>query len=989
MKQGLLKNSIYIFTFLIAFALLLSPEKDAKALEIKYDSNMFCVDNAVAPLDNLLDIQTFLSCNGFNPGPIDGLSGSRTNNAIISFQKSVGLSPDGVVGPATKQAMRAYSTVSFTFTGSGWGHGVGLSQYGAKGLTELGANFCSDTSSCTSTEVVDYYFTDTTVKNLSEINLSSPDIATDNNALWVGLARNVKSINLTTLPSSSPPMLLICQDGLSDVAGVQVFLTSRGFEPGPVDGAFGDKTSNALKNYQASVGIGQSGIIDRETLDKIKSEASLDGSCESEFGPLKISGGATINIISNGSGCYFNGHPLVNRTTASCNIGVSWSEGGRIRVGPREHKHGVLKIRSTNVSSGFHVVLSVNIERYLYGLAEMPSHWNVRALEAQALVGRSYAVYQYLKQNIPSQTSDIDAGLSVSRQAYCWCHIGSTASSQYYYGYLKEIAGPNWVQAVNNTYGKVITYSGGYTQSSVVQAFYSSSTGGKTNNNAVGFGSSTAWPYLQTVDDPWSIDNRVGNSKAAWSFDFSTYQLSKNILCGDVPCFDSITDIYVSSVAESGAALEVTIKGYKNGSSKTVVKSGRNIKSQLGFTSHYFKTSSQSDISTLSVGPVTVNNSPTASSNGTSATTSTGDVPQYATSTAGLNYLSTSGLLNNCSETSSACQAKTLTREEAAAVVSIVGGVSLDAPNAYSDDDQSIYQKGINGLPYYGIQVCIGSPFQFQPTETVSRDQFACMLVKAIEAGSTSNLSGAIDVYSDEGASKWTNEINILAANNVIPACSSIADKFCPSRKISVGEVAYIVNELVNKSLISSDLFNSNPFQDGWTPNGSEVQDASATAVSNPNADNNSCIPKDNSNLIINSTLDIQQFLSNNGFNPGPIDGQSGPKTKNAVIAFQKESGLLADGIVGNKTKEAMRAYTGCRSTNVCNARDNTGAKLDSVADIQTYLSNNGFNPGIIDGEMGSYTKEAIKAFQRKVGLIPDGVAGNRTKSAMRAYTGC
>ena len=204
MKQGLLKKSSYIFTFLIAFALVLSPDEEAKALEIKYDSNMFCVDNAVAPLDNLFDIQTFLSCNGFNPGPIDGLSGSRTNNAIITFQKSVGLTPDGVVGPATKQAMRAYSTVSFTFTGSGWGHGVGLSQYGAKGLTELGASFCNNTSSCTSTEVVDYYFKDTTVKNLSEISLSSPDIATGNNALWVGLARNAKSINLTTLPSSSP-----------------------------------------------------------------------------------------------------------------------------------------------------------------------------------------------------------------------------------------------------------------------------------------------------------------------------------------------------------------------------------------------------------------------------------------------------------------------------------------------------------------------------------------------------------------------------------------------------------------------------------------------------------------------------------------------------------------------------------------------------------------------------------------------------------------
>ncbi len=127
--------------------------------------------------------------------------------------------------------------------------------------------------------------------------------------------------------------------------------------------------------------------------------------------------------------------------------------------------------------------LQSNLEKYLYGLAEMPSHWNVKALEAQALVGRSYAVYHYLSKDIPSARTNLDAGLSDSQKAYCWCHIGSTASSQYYYGYLKEIAGPNWVQAVNNTAGKVITYNGGYTQSSVIQAFYSSSTGGKTNTN--------------------------------------------------------------------------------------------------------------------------------------------------------------------------------------------------------------------------------------------------------------------------------------------------------------------------------------------------------------------------------------------------------------------------------------------------------------------------------------------------------------------------
>ena len=987
MKQGLTKITFFLIVFFAVSFFINSQKEPVFAFEVPTSVTLNCADNAVAPLNNLKDIQTFLNCNGFNPGPIDGISGSRTDTAIKSFQSTVGLIADGQVGPATRQAMRSYSSVSFTFKGSGWGHGVGLSQYGTKGLTELGASFCSNTSSCNSNEVVSYYFQGTSVKQLSEISLSSPDISTNNNALWVGLARNAKSINLTTLPSSSPPTLFICQENLPRVAGVQAFLSSRGFDPGTVDGAFGDRTANALKNYQASVGIGQSGTINDETLNKIKSDANSDGPCESDFGPLKVAGGATINIIYSNGNCYLTGHPLLSKVPASCNIGISWSDGGRIRVGPREHKHGILKLRSKSVSSGFHVALAVNIEKYLYGLAEMPSHWNVKALEAQALVGRSYAVFQYLKQNVPSEKTDIDAGLSSSRKSYCWCHIGSTASSQYYYGYLKEIAGPNWVQAVNNTSGKVITYDGGYTQSTVVQAFYSSSTGGKTNDNVVGFGSATPWPYLKTVDDPWSVDNRVGNPKAAWSYDFSSYQLSKNILCGETPCFDAVTDIYVSSVSESGAAIQITMKGFKNGSAKTVTKSGRNIKSQLGFTSHYFKTSSQSDVSNLNIGPITANNTTTAAVENSSS--STGDTPQYATSSSGLNYLSKAGLLNICNETSSACQAKTISREEAAAVVTVVGGVSLDAPNAYSDDDQSVYQQATNALPYYGMHVCFGSPFQIQPSETVSRDELACLLVKSIRAGTTENLSGSVDKYSDEGASKWTNEINVLAANDVIPACSDLSDKFCPSRKITIGEVSYIVNKLVEKSLIPTSVFDNNPFQAGWAANGGEVTEASSTAVSNPNAGNDACVPQDNSSLVINSTLDIQQFLSNNGFNPGPIDGQSGPKTKNAIISFQKENGLLADGIAGNKTKAAMRAYTGCKSENFCIARDNRSAKLDSIADVQTYLANNGFNPGIIDGKMGSYTREAIKAFQRKVGLIPDGVAGTRTKSEMKSYTGC
>ena len=983
MMQGILRRFVIIFVF-FGFILLInqSPAYSYSRI-IPPNSTSTCADNAVAPLSTTMDIQRFLDCNGFNPGPIDGDSGPKTKSAIKSFQATNGLFPDGIVGPATRQAMRSYSSVSFTFTGSGWGHGVGLSQYGAKGLAELGASFCSNTSSCNSTEIVTYYFTNTSVQQLSSVNLSSPEIATSNNALWVGLARNAKNITLTTLPSSSPPTLMICQDGLNQTAGVQIFLTSRGYDPGSIDGAYGDRTASALRSYQSSAGINQTGAIDNETVNRMKSDATSDGPCESPFGPLKISGGATINVVNNGNVCSITGHPLTPKTGGGCNISINWSDGGRVRIGPREHKHGEIKLRSNNVSSGFHVVLAVDIEKYLYGLAEMPSNWNIKALESQALVGRSYAVYHYLEKNRPNNKTDLDAGLETSRQAYCWCHIGSTASSQYYYGYLKEISGPNWVQAVNNTSGKVIVYN-----NNVIQAFYSSSTGGKTNNNSVGFGSPSIWPYLVTVDDPWSVDNRVGNPKAAWSYDFTTYQLSKNILCGDIPCFDAITDIYVSNVAESGAAIEVTMKGYSGGVLKTVTKSGRNIKAQLGFTSNYFKTSSTSDISSLNVGPITISNSTTTTNEG-EVVSSTGDVAQYATSSQGLNYLSNAGLINKCSNNASACQAKIITREEAAAVITVVGGFTLDKPNNYSDDDESIYEKAINVVPFYGMQVCFNSPSQYLPIESVLREQFACLLHRAIKAGPTDDLEGILDPYSDDGGSAHQTAIHTLTANDLIPACSSISDKFCPSRKISIGEVSYIINKLVEKNLISSNLFNATPFQAGWSASGGEVEDAASTAVSNPNSGNDACVGKDNTNVKLDSTLDIQRFLADNGYNPGPIDGVSGAKTKAAIKAFQSKNGLLSDGVVGNRTKSAMRAYTGCEAENTCQARNNTGAKLDSVEDIQTYLSNNGFNPGIIDGEMGSYTREAIKAFQRKVGLIPDGVVGNRTKAEMRAYTGC
>lgn len=48
--------------------------------------------------------------------------------------------------------------------------------------------------------------------------------------------------------------------------------------------------------------------------------------------------------------------------------------------------------------------------------------------------------------------------------------------------------------------------------------------------------------------------------------------------------------------------------------------------------------------------------------------------------------------------------------------------------------------------------------------------------------------------------------------------------------------------------------------------------------------------------------MEIQSLLKKIGYNPGPIDGYYGTRTKDAVIAFQRDNNLTADGIIGPQT---------------------------------------------------------------------------------------
>jgi len=61
-------------------------------------------------------------------------------------------------------------------------------------------------------------------------------------------------------------------------------------------------------------------------------------------------------------------------------------------------------------------------------------------------------------------------------------------------------------------------------------------------------------------------------------------------------------------------------------------------------------------------------------------------------------------------------------------------------------------------------------------------------------------------------------------------------------------------------------------------------------------------------------------------------------------------------------------------------------ARRFRTQEIQTALTNSGFEPGVIDGKMGPKTKKAIREFQRANSLTADGTVGPKTWEKLKVY---
>lgn len=130
----------------------------------------------------------------------------------------------------------------------------------------------------------------------------------------------------------------------------------------------------------------------------------------------------------------------------------------------------------------------------------------------------------------------------------------------------------------------------------------------------------------------------------------------------------------------------------------------------------------------------------------------------------------------------------------------------------------------------------------------------------------------------------------------------------------------------------------------------------------------------------------LQDLLKKKGtFRFSESTGYFGSITKSAVADFQKKHGLIADGIVGKNTFQALGVGDIKKSSSKSSTSQllRIGSRGQAVTDLQSKLKNLGYDTGKVDGIYGSLTASAVQQYQRSNHLQVDGIAGPDTLSSL------
>jgi SpoIID/LytB domain protein len=612
-------------------------------------------------------------------------------------------------GLPNQPAMATDAAVEFTFVGSGWGHGVGFSQYGAYGQSIAHPGRSGE-------DIAAYYFTDAEPASLTDLALSDDHLTDGDDPLWVGLAQNVSVLEVR-----------------------------------PVDNAV---------------------------------DLCIGETCSSS---LAAQPGQVWTYETSGDGCAWFLDGSVVGAAGSCSASVRWPEGAGVRVRDLSHtplicgsvaelsmceyREGHLELRADPAGSGFHVVLAVGLDEYLYGLRELPDSWLTSSVnQAQAVVARSYAAVEYLSREKPSLRTASTAGLSATQQDLCWCHTYDDTRDQYYVGHDKAVGAPHWVDAVDATRGRVLTYEGeGWewaTEDGILQGFYSSASGGWTASNTVGFGSSVQYPYLLPVADPWALDPATGNPNIEWSVTFTSSQLAG--LLG----VDEVAEATLISAPPYPAVRFATLKA---GVSGVVELEGSALRSTLGLKSPMVN-------SINGVGSANGDGPPTPVFNDIATSVHRGAIEAIAEA----------GITRGCT-TSSFCVNEPVSRGQMASFIARALSLPASGGDHVTDDDSSVHEDNINRIYDAGIPIACATG-GYCPGIDITREEMAVFLYRALDlgevaaSGSVDSGIGAIDVFEDDDGSLYEREINAIALAGITLGCTE--SSFCPGEPVSRGQMA-------------------------------------------------------------------------------------------------------------------------------------------------------------------------------------------------------
>ncbi|MGE0494521.1 MAG: peptidoglycan-binding protein [Vulcanimicrobiota bacterium] len=133
----------------------------------------------------------------------------------------------------------------------------------------------------------------------------------------------------------------------------------------------------------------------------------------------------------------------------------------------------------------------------------------------------------------------------------------------------------------------------------------------------------------------------------------------------------------------------------------------------------------------------------------------------------------------------------------------------------------------------------------------------------------------------------------------------------------------------------------------------------------------------------------LQQLLNQRAEAGLEVDGKFGPRTERAVAEFQHENGIRPNGQVGSRTLDRLnRGLSPEHRLDLPEAALRTGMKDkpglgEHVANLQQMLNDFGGSKLKVDGAFGRNTEAAVKAFQTKQGLEPNGRVEGATRDAL------